>query len=112
MPEPSSVVTKSAATTRAAVAVVERRGSRTGARSAAPTRSATGDRADDLGVVAEHVGDARRGQHEVAPALGVAHAHVVDVGADRGARRSRRASTAWSSTRAGRSRASTTGKRT
>jgi hypothetical protein len=41
-----------------------------------------GDRAEHLGLVAQHVGDARRAHHDVAPAVGAAHAHVVDVGSD------------------------------
>ncbi len=43
-----------------------------------------GDRLDDLDVFAEHVGDARRGEDEVTPAAGRLHAHVLDLGPDRG----------------------------
>ena len=39
-----------------------------------------GDVGDDLGVGAEHVGDAAPGHDEVAPAFGRAHAYVVDRG--------------------------------
>ena len=68
MPEPSSTVTKSAATTRraglpASVEEVER------ALVVEADEVGDRDRADDLGVVAEHVGDARRRHHEVAPAV-------------------------------------------
>ena len=44
-----------------------------------------GNVGQDLRVGAEHVGDAGAGHDEVAPALGGAHAHVVDAGTDRGA---------------------------
>ena len=43
-----------------------------------------GDRLDDLDVLAEHVGDARRGEDEVASTVGCRHAHVLDLGPDCG----------------------------
>ena len=70
------------------------------------------DRSDDLGVVAEHGVDAGGGDDEVAPVASDADPDVLDVGADRDRRRWRSASTGWSSTRGGRSRVPSTGKRT
>ncbi len=62
------------------------------------------DRADDLGVVAEHVGDARRRHHEVAaPPSPATRARTRRRDRPR-RRRSTPASTAWWSTRGGRSR--------
>ena len=43
-----------------------------------------GDVGDDLGVGAEHVGDACASHDEVAPAFRRAYAYVVDGGTDRG----------------------------
>ena len=75
MPEPSSIVTKSSATTVNALSPVDgnQRERRLVARA-----DELGDRnvADDRRVVAEHVGDACAREHEVASAFGRAHADV------------------------------------
>ena len=68
MPEPSSTVTKSSATTRHADGVDRQRVERPLV--VAADEVGDRDRPDDLDAVAEHGLDARRGDHEVAAASG------------------------------------------
>ena len=108
MPEPSSTVTKSAATTRHGVGV-DRRANVERPLVVEADEVGDRDRPDDLGVRRRaRPRPGRAASTRSRPPSGRAHPHVLDVGPDGGGDVRRPASTAWSSTRAGRSRASTT----